>query len=91
MSVKGSRLSPGSFTFHHTPQSVGELGPRQQTIHMCHASRKVVHAITCRQIADGMAEEFDARIPTFMVDHWTAHGFGSWIVIHKPDQQYIGH
>lgn len=36
-------------------------------------------------------EAFDVRIPTFMVDHWHAHGFGPWIVIHKSDQQCIGH
>jgi ribosomal-protein-alanine N-acetyltransferase len=26
-----------------------------------------------------------------MVEHWTEHGFGPWVVIHKPDQQLIGH
>jgi ribosomal-protein-alanine N-acetyltransferase len=36
-------------------------------------------------------EEFDTRIPTFMIDHWSAHGFGPWMVIHKADLQCIGH
>jgi RimJ/RimL family protein N-acetyltransferase len=36
-------------------------------------------------------EEFNVRIPTFMVDHWTQHGFGLWAVIHKADQRFIGH
>jgi len=35
--------------------------------------------------------EFDTRVPTFMVEHWTVHGFGPWVVIHKPDHQFIGH
>jgi RimJ/RimL family protein N-acetyltransferase len=35
--------------------------------------------------------EFDTRIPTFMIDHWTQHGFGPWAVVHKADQQCIGH
>ncbi|MBM4254987.1 MAG: GNAT family N-acetyltransferase [Deltaproteobacteria bacterium] len=35
--------------------------------------------------------DFDARIPTFMIDHWTEHGFGPWAVIHKADKQFIGH
>lgn len=36
-------------------------------------------------------EEFDTRVPTFMIDHWTRHGFGPWAVIHKADRQFIGH
>jgi ribosomal-protein-alanine N-acetyltransferase len=36
-------------------------------------------------------EEFDTRIPSIMVEHWTTHGFGPWAVIHKPDNQLIGH
>ncbi len=35
--------------------------------------------------------EFAARIPTLMIDHWTRHGFGPWAVIHKADDQFIGH
>jgi RimJ/RimL family protein N-acetyltransferase len=35
--------------------------------------------------------EFDTRVPTFMVEHWAVHGFGPWAVIHKPDNQFIGH
>ena len=26
-----------------------------------------------------------------MVEHWAVHGFGPWAVIHKPDNQFIGH
>jgi [ribosomal protein S5]-alanine N-acetyltransferase len=36
-------------------------------------------------------EEFNARIPTFMIDHWTQHSFGPWAVIHKADNEFIGH
>ena len=35
--------------------------------------------------------EFDTRVPSFMVEHWTVHGFGPWAVIHKPDNQFLGH
>lgn len=35
--------------------------------------------------------EFDTRVPSIMVEHWTVHGFGPWAVIHKPDNQLIGH
>jgi RimJ/RimL family protein N-acetyltransferase len=35
--------------------------------------------------------EFNIRVPTFMVEHWAVHGFGPWAVIHKPDNQFIGH
>ena len=36
-------------------------------------------------------EEFDTRIPTFMIDHWTQHGFGPWAVIYKDNNQFLGH
>jgi RimJ/RimL family protein N-acetyltransferase len=36
-------------------------------------------------------EAFEARVPTVMVAHWETHGFGPWVVIHKADQQLIGH
>jgi ribosomal-protein-alanine N-acetyltransferase len=26
-----------------------------------------------------------------MVEHWAVHGFGPWAVIHKPDNQFMGH
>ena len=35
--------------------------------------------------------EFDTRVPTFMVEPWAVHGFGPWAMIHKPDNQFIGH
>jgi ribosomal-protein-alanine N-acetyltransferase len=35
--------------------------------------------------------EFDTRVPAFMVEHWAVHGFGPWAVIHRPDNQFIGH
>jgi RimJ/RimL family protein N-acetyltransferase len=35
--------------------------------------------------------EFEARVPTFMVQHWMTHGFGPWAVIYKADGQCIGH
>jgi RimJ/RimL family protein N-acetyltransferase len=35
--------------------------------------------------------ELEARVPGFMIDHWTAHGFGPWPVIYKADQRFIGH
>ena len=35
--------------------------------------------------------EFDTRVPAIMIEHWTTHGFGPWVVIHKPDNQLIGH
>jgi ribosomal-protein-alanine N-acetyltransferase len=35
--------------------------------------------------------DFETRIPPFMVDHWRLHGFGPWVVVHKPDHQLIGH
>ncbi len=35
--------------------------------------------------------EFDTRVPTVMVEHWTRHRFGPWVVIYKPDNQLIGH
>jgi len=36
-------------------------------------------------------QEFDARTPALMIDHWQQHGFGPWVVIHKADQTLIGH
>lgn len=36
-------------------------------------------------------EAFEARVPAFMSEHWTTHGFGPWVVVHKADQQVIGH
>ena len=36
-------------------------------------------------------QAFDQRIATLMVDHWTRHGFGPWVVIHQADQACIGH
>jgi ribosomal-protein-alanine N-acetyltransferase len=34
---------------------------------------------------------FETRIPTFMVQHWKQHGFGPWAVIHRTEEQFIGH
>jgi len=36
-------------------------------------------------------EAFAARVPTVMFGHWDTHGFGPWVVIHKADQECIGH
>jgi RimJ/RimL family protein N-acetyltransferase len=36
-------------------------------------------------------EAFEGRITGLMVDHWQAHGFGPWVVVHKADQTLIGH
>ncbi len=36
-------------------------------------------------------DEFNARMPAVMVDHWEQHGFGPWIVVHRPDGELIGH
>jgi [ribosomal protein S5]-alanine N-acetyltransferase len=35
--------------------------------------------------------EFDTRVPIFMAEHRVVYGFGPWAVIHKPDNQFIGH
>jgi ribosomal-protein-alanine N-acetyltransferase len=36
-------------------------------------------------------QAFNKRIPIFMTDHWTQHGFGPWVMIHKAHQAFIGH
>lgn len=36
-------------------------------------------------------DEFEARMPAVMVDHWETHGFGPFIVVHKLDREVIGH
>lgn len=36
-------------------------------------------------------ERFDLRIPAFMIEPWQTRGFAPWIVIHKQDNQLIGH
>ena len=35
--------------------------------------------------------EFNICVPTFMVEPWAVHGFGPWAVLHKSDNQCIGH
>jgi RimJ/RimL family protein N-acetyltransferase len=36
-------------------------------------------------------QAFNERVLSLMVDHWTRHGFGPWVVIHTADQTCIGH
>lgn len=38
-----------------------------------------------------LRERFDLRIPPFMIDPWHSRGFAPWVVIHKADQEFIGH
>lgn len=34
---------------------------------------------------------WDERVQKHFGEHWERHGFGPWIVVHKEDQQVIGH
>jgi RimJ/RimL family protein N-acetyltransferase len=36
-------------------------------------------------------ETFDARIYHVLMEPWEHHGFGPWIVVHKADDEVIGH
>lgn len=36
-------------------------------------------------------ERFEQRIPAFMIEPWQTRGFAPWAVIHKADQEFIGH
>ena len=36
-------------------------------------------------------EEFDARLAGLTSDHWTAHGFGLWVVMVRATGEVIGH
>ena len=57
--------------------------------HCIYADPEVMHTLPARVPIS--RAEFEARVPGFMIDHWTAHGFGPWAVIHKADRQFIGH